>query len=500
MGRISYNRQEQVEQVARELRQHAIPCDVIHIDTDWFAHDWACDLKFGPHKFPDPQAMMARLKAQGFRVCLWQWPNLVVGTDMFQEARERGFLAKRPNGRSYTYSGFEDDAGIIDYSNPDAVAWVQAKFTALFETGAAAIKADFGEGAPPTARYATQRGAAMHNLYPLLYNQAVWEATERCLGPGQAVIWARSAWAGSQRYPVHWSGDGVARYADMPCVLRAALSFGLSGFPFYSHDIGGFSGLPAPDLYVRWAQFGLFSSHARAHGVPPREPWAFGPEAEAIVKRYVELRYRLMPYIYSEAVASVAASLPMVRALLLEYDDDPVTYLLDDQYLFGSALLVAPILDESGARRVYLPHGDWWDYWRKERVAGGRFLAIAADLATLPLYVRAGSVLPYAPLMQHTGATPYDPLTLELYAPATSGGYTIYDEGAAPIAIAYQREGGVLTVTGDACPGIVELVLYGVAARQARCPGTELAIEQQNDGGLRVAFDGRQAWAATFAE
>jgi alpha-D-xyloside xylohydrolase len=358
--------------VARDLRAHAIPCDVIHIDTDWYERDWECDLRFGPTKFPDPAGMISALRTQGFRVCLWQWPNMLVGSALYNEARDGGYLAKRSNGHAYTYPGFMADAGFIDYSNPAAVAWIQDKFRALFRQGAACIKADFGEGAPPDAVYHGVPRESMHNLYPLLYNQAVFAVTEEFWGEGQGIIWGRSAWAGSQRYPVHWSGDGIARYEDLPCVLRSALNFGLSGFPFYSHDIGGFSGLPSPDVYVRWAQFGLFSSHARAHGTPPREPWVYGAEAERIFRQYDNLRYRLLPYIYSEAVECGRSSLPMLRALALDFQDDPTALAIDDQYLFGPSILVAPILDERNRRAVYLPPGQWIDYWSKQTLDGGR--------------------------------------------------------------------------------------------------------------------------------
>ncbi|MCU0511159.1 MAG: glycoside hydrolase family 31 protein [Anaerolineae bacterium] len=476
MARISYNRQAQVEAVAAELRARRIPCDVIHIDTDWYERDWECDLQFGASKFPDPAGMMARLREQGYRVCLWQWPNMVVRSAMFHEARAGGYLALQRNGQPYLFPGFEGHAGFIDYSNPAAVDWVKAKFRALFALGVAAIKVDFGEGAPPDAVYAGMEPAEAHSLYPLLYNRAIYEVSEETFGPGKAVIWARAAWAGSQRYPVHWSGDGLARFEDLACVLRSALSFGLSGFPFYSHDIGGFSGLPDAALYVRWAQLGLFSSHSRAHGTPPREPWEFGPEAESIFRRYAELRYRLLPYIYSEALACGRTGAPFLRPLVLDYQDDPNTYTLDDQYLFGRALLVAPILDETNRRRLYLPAGDWFDYWTKERLAGGGWRSITAPLDTLPLYVRAGALLPYAPLMQHTAAGPYDPLTVELYAPAGTVVYTVEPEDAPAIHLQAQREGPQLTVTVTGAPGQVVLVLYGERIQAAALAGQPLPV------------------------
>ena len=304
MSRITYRTQEEVEEVARALRDSRIPCDVIHVDTGWFAREYVCDWRFGP-QFPDPAGMTARLAEQGFRVSLWQWPNVTVDSPAFAEGLARGAYARRASGHAYLQpGGYGQDAAVVDWSNPAAVEWMQGLYADLFDKGIAAIKVDYGEGAPPDAVYAGVPGEAMHNRYPLLYQRAVWDATVRAHGEGNAVLWARSAWAGSQRYPVHWSGDGVARFEDLACVLRSALSFGVSGFPFYSHDIGGFTGLPDARLYVRWAQMGLLMSHARTHGQPPREPWRYGEEAERIVRDWLELRYRLLPYLWSQAVDS----------------------------------------------------------------------------------------------------------------------------------------------------------------------------------------------------
>lgn len=464
MSRITYRTQEEVERVAHELREHRIPCDVIHIDTGWFLTEYVCDWRFGP-QFPDPEGMVQRLRDLGFRVSLWQWPNVRVDSPAFAEGLAHGYFARRTSGHVYLQpGGYGEDAALVDYSNPEAVAWYQDKLRSLFALGIAAIKVDYGEGAPPDAVYAGVPSAAMHNRYPLLYGRAVWEVTEEARGEGQAVLWARSAWAGSQRYPVHWSGDGVARYEDLACVLRAALSFGLSGFPFYSHDIGGFTGLPTPELYVRWAQLGAFSSHARTHGMPPREPWAYGERAEDIVRRYLELRSRLMPYLWSEAVACGRTSLPMVRALVIDYQDDPVALTIDDQYMFGSALLVAPVLDEAERRRVYLPHGRWVDHRSGALLDGGRFLEVEAPLDTLPLFVKAGAVLPLGPVMQHTGERRLDPLTIELWAPGANGEYLVRQEDGDDIAIRYRRVGDEVTVEVDPTPGDVEVVVRGAGA------------------------------------
>jgi alpha-D-xyloside xylohydrolase len=330
-----------------------------------------------------------------------------VDSPAFGDLLGEGLLVRRPGGDACILAGGNTaDVGVIDYSDPRAAAWIEERLRPLFEMGVSAIKVDFGEGAPADGIYAGVDTAAAHNAYPLYYAKAIWDATEQARGPGEAVLWARAGWAGSQRYPVHWSGDGLSRFEDLACVLRATLSMGLSGFPFDSHDIGGFLGTPTPELYVRWAQLGLLSSHARVHGLGPREPWAFGSRAEAIVRRIVELRYRLMPYIWSEALESVATSLPMVRAMVLEDPDDPTLAWLDDQYLFGRDLLVAPILDAGDRRKVYLPKGAWVAFESGRVHQGPCWLDVVAPLDVVPMFARAGAVLPLGPVMQHVDELP----------------------------------------------------------------------------------------------
>jgi alpha-D-xyloside xylohydrolase len=396
-------------------------------------------------------------------VCLWQWPNYTVASPLFDEGLAGGHLARRPSGHAYTFAGgYGQDAGFVDFSSPDAVAWYRGKLADLFALGVAAIKVDYGEGAPPSARYAGVDAAAMHNLYPLLYQDAVWQATQAA-APGQAVIWARAGWAGSQRYPVHWSGDGVARFEDLACVLRAALSIGMSGFPFFSHDVGGFSGNPDPELWVRWMQLGAFSSHVRAHGSPPREPWAYGRQAEELSRRVLELRYRLLPYLWTESVEAVRSGLPLVRPLLLHDPDDRVCWDVDDQYLLGRSLLVAPVLEAGRtSRRVYLPAGDWFDHRTGERLRGGRFVTAPAPLEVVPLYVRAGSVLPMGPVQQHVDELPCDPLTLHLYGPDGDGAAEVVLESSS-VAVRWSVSGDpadAVDVEVGPAPGAVEVVVH----------------------------------------
>jgi alpha-D-xyloside xylohydrolase len=424
MSRMSYRAQDQVEEIARQLREHDVPCDVIHIDTDWFKNPWVNDLQFSRERFPDPAAMIAKLRAQGFRLTLWQLPYIGTESEFYAEGVARGFFARRDDGSPRHVDGFFGPAAVIDYSNPDAVKWIQSKFEPLFAMGVAAIKTDFGEGAPPDAHYATRDGLEMHNLYPFLYNQAIFEKTIECTGDG--IVWGRSVYAGSQRFPMHWGGDPASLWEDLGNLWHGGLGLGLCGFPFWSVDIGGFAGTPSPELYIRWAQAGLFVSHPRAHGPIHREPWAFGEQAEKIFRQYAKLRYRLMPYVWSTANTSVRTSQPVMRPLLLDWQNDPTTATIDDQFLFGEWILVAPILDERDQRQVYLPRGKWFDYWSGKILIGPQWLTVHAPLDVLPLFIRGGAILPLAPEMAHTGAKAWNPVTLDIY-PHGKSAFTLFD-------------------------------------------------------------------------
>jgi alpha-D-xyloside xylohydrolase len=446
MSRMSYREQMQVETVAEQMRAHDIPCDVIHIDTDWFKDPWVNDLEFSEERFPDPSAMIARLREQGFRLTLWQIPYIGTDSKFFAEGAEKGYFARKPDGTPRLIAGFFGQAAVIDYSNPETVAWYTGHMKRLFDMGVAAIKTDFGEGAPIDAEYATVDGLAMHNLYPLLYNDAIFNFTKAQTGEG--IVWGRSAWAGSQRYPVQWGGDPAVLWGDLATLWHGGLGFGLSGFPFWSVDIGGFGGTPTPEQYIRWAQPGLFVSHPRAHGPIAREPWVFGEQALAIFQKYAKLRYRLMPYVWSMAHESVETSLPMLRALVLDWQDDPTVYTIDDQWLFGESLMIAPIFDLSNRRRVYFPAGRWVDFWTDEIIEGGGWQTVEAPLAVMPLYVRGGAIIPYAPDMDYTEQKPWTPLTIDIY-PHGNSSFTLFDRDNTPTLIRCEQVDGVVNITID---------------------------------------------------
>jgi alpha-D-xyloside xylohydrolase len=395
MSRITYNSEEQVREVAKQLRAHQVPADVIHLDTGWFETDWRSDYRFSPSRFHDPAKMLSDLKQLGFHISLWQYTYFTSKNNVWEDLVSHGYEVKNEGGQL----PFED--ATLDLSNAEAVKWYQAKLAGLLKLGVGAIKVDFGEGAPLTGQYASGRsGWYEHNLYPLRYNKAVAEITKQVTG--ENIIWARSAWAGSQRYPLHWGGDAENTNSAMAGELRGGLSFGLSGFTYWSHDVGGFVQRAPRDLYRRWLAWGVLTSHTRAHGAPPREPWEYDEALTEDFRRALGLKYALMPYIYAQAKDSSARGFPMLRTLFFEYPNDPGSWEIDDEYMFGSNLLVAPLFEEANTRKVYLPPGDWIDYQSGKVYRGAQWHEIKAGDIPVVLLVKNHSVLPHLKVAQST--------------------------------------------------------------------------------------------------
>ena len=409
MSRISYFTEKEGRTVASKLRELRLPSDVIHFDTGWFEVDWQCDYKFSPKNFDDPEKMLKDLKAQGFHTCLWQLPYFTPKNRYFKELFDEGMCVKNPAG----HLPYED--AVLDFSNPKTVAWYQDKLAGLLKQGVATIKCDFGEAAPlNNGLYASGRtGLYEHNLYPVRYNRAAYEVIKKT-NNGEGIIWGRSAWAGSQRYPLHWGGDAATTNTGLLGTIREGLSFGLSGFSFWSHDIGGFVTQSPDELYRRWLPYGMLTSHSRVHGVET-EPWLYGDDFVNYFRECAELKYKLMPYIYAQAKLSADNGLPMQRALLLEFPDDPGAWMIDDEYMFGEQLLVAPMLESGKSRTVYLPgNGKWIDYQTGKKYSAG-WNKIECGHLPIVILVKDGSAIPTVPVAQSTEQIDWKKLSWKTY-------------------------------------------------------------------------------------
>ena len=408
MSRITYFSEAEGREVAKKLRENRIPSDVIHFDTGWFETDWRCDYQFSKSRFDNAEKMMADFKELGFQTCLWQLPYFVPENVLFPDIIAKGLYVKDRKGNL----PYRD--AVLDFSNPATVHWYQDKIAGLLHQGVGVIKVDFGEAAPLEGIYASGRtGFYEHNLYPLRYNKAVAEITKRTTG--ETIIWARSTWAGSQRYPVHWGGDPANTNTAMAATLRAGLSIGLSGFTFWAHDIGGFVRRTPEYLYRRWTPFGMLTSHTRSHGSPPTEPWEYGGDFMNAFRKAAEMKYKMMPYIYAQAKDCCERGLPMLRALFVEYPDDPGSWLVDDQYLFGSEMLIAPLLENMTSRDVYLPPGQWIDYQTGKLYTAGWHHIEVGDIPIVVL-VKEGAVIPHIKLAQSTTFMNWSKLDLVVFS------------------------------------------------------------------------------------
>jgi len=454
MSRCTYNAESQVRDIAAKLRAEKIPCDVLHLDTGWFETDWQCDYEFSKTRFTDPKKMLADLKADGFRISCWQLPYFVPKNKLFPELVENNLVVRDAKGNL----PYED--AVLDFSNPKTVDWYQGKLANLLNEGVSAIKVDFGEAAPANGIWANGRtGFYEHNYFPLRYNKAVAEITKKVTGDN--IIWARSAWAGSQRYPLHWGGDAESTDQGMAAELRGGLSFGLSGFSFWSHDVGGFTATSVEgmdkDLFLRWLAFGMLSSHSRCHGIAPKEPWLYGQEFMDKFRTIDEMKYKLLPYIYAQAKDSSDHGLPVVRALFVEFPNDPGSWNVDDEYLYGSQILVAPLLHagETG-RDVYLPPGTWIDYQSGKAYSGG-WQKIEAGKIPEIILVRDGAVIPHIALAQSTAQLDWSQIELVVFAKeATTAKGLIYMPGETEAReIMLTKSGGAFKLATDAPAGKV---------------------------------------------
>ena len=380
------------------MRERDIPLHVFHFDCFWMRAQHWCDFEWDPVAFPDPQAMLARLKAKGLHICVWINPYIAQRSRLFEVGKAKGYLLKRHDGSVWQWDHWQSGMGYVDFTNPDACAWYAGHLERLVEQGVDCFKTDFGERIPDkdVVYFDGSDPVEMHNLYALQYNEAVYNLLVDVRGQEEAVVFARSTYASGQRYPVHWGGDCWSNFESMAESLRGGLSLTTCGFAFWSHDIGGFEGNPPPAVYKRWIQFGLLSSHSRLHGSSfYRVPWLVDEESCTVLQAFTRLKHRLMPYLYAQAIAATETGVPMMRSMVMEYPHDPACTTLDRQYHLGDSLLVAPVFTESGEVEVYLPEGTWTHLLSGEVKAGGRWVRETHDFLSLPLYVAGNTVLPW---------------------------------------------------------------------------------------------------------
>lgn len=472
------------------MADRRLPLHVFHFDCFWMREFNWCDFRWDERTFPDPAGMLARLKARGLHICVWINPYIAQRSPLFAEGMQAGYLVRRPNGDVWQIDRWQAGMAIVDFTNPAARRWFGDKLRTLLDMGVDCFKTDFGERIPVDAVYADGSDPArMHNYYSYLYNQTVFDVLRERRGEGDAVVFARSATAGGQRFPVHWGGDSESSFRSMAESLRGGLSLGLSGFGFWSHDIGGFEGKPPAEVYKRWIAFGLLSSHSRLHGSGSyRVPWLFDEEAVDVLRHFTQLKCRLMPYLFAQAVAASNGGVPVMRAMLLEYPDDPGCDYLDRQYMLGDSLLVAPVFSGSGDVDYYVPAGRWTHLLTGEVVTGPGWRRETHDYMSLPLLVRPGSLL----VMGNDSERPdYDyaaGFTARLYEIAdgakveavipSHSGETVATLGA-------QRTGSTLAVTWQGPIHDWQIVLVN----QADCAGLEGGTAEACPEGLRIRPD-----------
>lgn len=379
------------------MKERHIPLHVFHFDCFWMeALKW-CDFQWDKNVFPNPKEMLAHLKQRGLHICVWINPYVSQQSRLFQEGKEHHYFIERTNGDVWQWDRWQPGLAIVDFTNPDARQWYTGYLERLLDMGVDCFKTDFGERIPTEGvRYFDGSDPEkMHNYYTQLYNQTVFDLLKRTRGEGEAVLFARSATAGGQTMPVHWGGDCHGTYESMAETLRGGLSLGLSGFGYWSHDIGGFEHTSPADVYKRWCAFGLLSSHSRLHGSQSyRVPWNYDEEAVDVLRHFVEWKCRLMPYLYQMGEEAHTKGWPVLRAMLLEFPDDPTSYYLDRQYMLGNSLLVAPVFDASGDVMVYLPKGRWTHLFSGETIEGGQWRKEHHGFLSLPLYIRPNTILP----------------------------------------------------------------------------------------------------------
>ena len=459
------------------MAERDLPLHVFHFDCFWMKEYHWCNFEWDERRFPDPQEMLKRLKDRGLHVSLWINPYIAQRSPLFAEGMQNGYLLKKPNGDVWQTDKWQAGMGIVDFTNPSARQWYGDKLRALIDMGADCFKSDFGERIPTDVVYWDGSDPAkMHNYYSYLYNKTVFDVLQERRGAGDAVLFARSATAGGQRFPVHWGGDCESNFESMAESLRGGLSLGLSGFGFWSHDMGGFEGTPPVAVYKRWLAFGLLSSHSRLHGNQSyRVPWLFDEEAVDVLRKFTKLKSRLMPYLFARALEAKEKGTPIMRAMMLEFPDDPTCDYLDRQYMLGESLLVAPVFSEDNTVSYYLPTGRWTNFFSGEIITGPGWQCETHGFMSLPLMVRPNSVIAVG---SHEDRPDYDyseDVTLQVYELEEGKQVSVVIppiKGDIDMIFEIKRESGIVTVEQQRASKPWKLVLMGIKTVKSVDGGT----------------------------
>jgi alpha-D-xyloside xylohydrolase len=468
------------------MQERDIPLHVFHFDCFWMkAFHWT-DFEWDPEVFPEPEQMLKRLKQKGLRICVWINPYISQQSRLFDEGKKKGYLIRKPNGDVWQTNKWQPGMGIVDFTNPEACEWYSGYLRQLMDIGVDSFKTDFGERIPTDVIYHDGSNPhKMHNYYTYLYNKIVFDVLEQKLGKGEAALFARSTTVGGQKFPVHWGGDCYAHYDSMAESLRGGLSLSLSGFGFWSHDIGGFENTSSADVYKRWTAFGLLSSHSRLHGNNSyRVPWLFDEEAVDVMRFFSQWKCRLMPYLFSSAVSTARTGIPTMRAMVLEFGQDPTSVLLDRQYMLGESLLIAPIFNELGDVSFYLPEGRWTQLFTGEVVDGGRWREERHGYLSLPVYVRPNTLLAIgndATKPDYAYAEDVELHLFELEAGREATAIVPTLTGDTALTVRAAREGSTVNVKAEGT-GNWSFVLRGVKA----CASVDGATVEKTEQGIRL--------------
>ena len=475
------------------MAERGIPLEVFHFDCFWMKEFHWSDFVWDSRVFPDPAGLLKRIHEKGLKICVWINPYIGQESCLFSEGMEKGYFVHRTNGDVWQWDMWQPGMALVDFTNPVACQWFQEKLESLLDMGVDCFKTDFGERIPSEGvEYADGSDPVkMHNFYTYLYNQCVFELLERKKGSGEAVLFARSATAGGQKFPVHWGGDCWSTYEAMAESLRGGLSLIMSGFGFWSHDIGGFESTSTADVYKRWAAFGLLSSHSRLHGSSSyRVPWNYDEEAVDVVRFFTRLKISLLPYLYTMAVSASETGIPVMRSMVLEYQSDPACMYLDRQYLLGDSLLVAPIFNDMGQAEYYLPSGTWTNYLTGEEVQGGCWRTEQHGYLSLPLMVRENTVLAVSEGIESASAPYAEHMLLKVYGLAKEAHTCVYQGKENVLELTVSKNENVITVHSKA------KYAYKLQFVNCTCLSTgDGGVESIQDGSMVMVAGGTQDMA-----